>query len=335
MVPDGELDPMNRLTRPETARQVEAAVVDMYSRHPSPGRRDKLEYASRRMSLRLRCCGIEPEDYVGRRVLDAGCGTGEYSYWFASQGAHVTGIDLSEGSLREAREFARREGHDLRFEKRSVLDTGYPDGGFDLVYCTGVLHHTVDPPGGFVELCRVLRPGGKILVSLYNSIGFLPRGLRWQIARTIGRGRPDRSTCWGQRLFPLTSRRLTRGDRNDPQAALFDYFGIPRQSRHSAGEVLDWLKRCAIDYRGAFPPLLFSDYPAMFALDELESVEARYRPGWARLIGRLGRGGELRRRPPGPLSRASIQALWLLTGVSIFSVCGQKPGTGRSVGLES
>src|SRR5215475_8599392 len=84
----------------------QAAVVGMYSTHPSPSFKDKIAFASKRMGLRLYCCGIGEEDYVGKQVLDAGCGTGEYSCWFASRGAQVTGIDLSDGSLNEARAYA-------------------------------------------------------------------------------------------------------------------------------------------------------------------------------------------------------------------------------------
>ena len=92
------------------ARAIETAVVSMYSAHPSPSHRDKLEFASRQMALRLWCCGIDADDYIGRQVLDAGCGTGEYACWFAAHGARVTGIDLSDGSLSEARAYAGREG---------------------------------------------------------------------------------------------------------------------------------------------------------------------------------------------------------------------------------
>ena len=150
----------------DTAGSVESAVVSMYSKHPSPSAKDKLAHASRRMALRLDCCGVTEEDYVGKQVLDAGCGSGEYACWFASKGSRVTGIDLSSGSLREARAYAKEAGlNNIHFEKRSVLETGFPNASFDLVYCTGVLHHTPDPSGGLMELCRVLRPGGTLAAA--------------------------------------------------------------------------------------------------------------------------------------------------------------------------
>ena len=305
-------------------RAIETAVVGMYSRHPSPSRQEKLQYASNRMDLRLHCCGVDAEDYVEQRVLDAGCGTGEYSCWFAAKGSQATGIDLSKGSLSEARSFALQEGLEVRFEERSVLATDYPDESFDFVYCTGVLHHMDNPFAGLRELHRVLRTGGKILISLYNSISFTPREIRRSSARFVGRGDEDRSVRWGKRLFPLTSRRLAQGKRIDSQSALYDYFGVPYQSCHSLGEVLDWFSALDLEYCGAFPPLLLRDYPAMFREDSFRAVERVYPRRWLRHVGRFGHGKEMRREQPGLLSRALVQTLWLVTGVPMSSMCGRK-----------
>jgi SAM-dependent methyltransferase len=49
---------------------------------------------------------------------------------------------------------------------------------FDYVFSNGVLHHTANAFGGFQDLCRVLRPGGFIVIGLYNTYGRLLLGLR-------------------------------------------------------------------------------------------------------------------------------------------------------------
>ena len=304
---------------------IETAVVSMYSAHPSPSRRDKLEFASRRMALRLYCCGIDADDYVGRNVLDAGCGTGEYACWFAAHGSQVTGIDLSDGSLSEARAYARQEGlRNVVFETRSVLDTRLPSDSYDLVYCTGVLHHIENSYSGLRELTRVLRPGGKILISLYNAVGFLPREARRRIARRLGGKDLKRRVIWGQRLFPLLSRRLTRASLNDPASALYDYFAIPHQSLHTIGQVLKWFDRLGLEYLGSFPPAVPLDYPAMLTHESFSSVDEEYRRPLVRLAAKMSPGGALQRRRPGLSSRAAIQLLWLATGVDIWSTAGRK-----------
>ena len=304
---------------------IQTAVVGMYSAHPSPSRRDKLEFAAKRMSLRLYCCGIGVEDYVGRRILDAGCGTGEYACWFAAHGGEVTGIDLSDGSLSEARAYAQRAGlRNVAFEKRSVLDTGLTSESFDLVYCTGVLHHMDDSFGGLRELTRVLRPGGKILISLYNAVGFIPRELRRTVARRLGGSDLERRVRWGRRLFPFTSRQLTRANLNDPASALYDYFAIPYQSRHTIGEALRWFDRLDLTYLGSFPPAVPRDYPAMLKHDSFASVDEEYRGWLVRLATMMSREGAIRRGRPGFLSRTAVQLLWLLAGIDIWSTSAQK-----------
>ncbi len=259
------------------------------------------------------------------RVLDAGCGTGEYSCWFASQGARVTGIDLSVRSLEEAHAYANATGlQGVNFEPRSVLKTGFPDACFDFVYCTGVLHHTPDPFGGLAELFRVLRPGGKILVSFYNAIGMLPRELRRRIAKSLGGEDLDQRVRWGTRLFPFTARRLQEGERNDPDSALYDYFAVPHESLHTVGEVLSWFDALGLEYLGSFPPTLLSNYPSMFAQETYRSVEAEFQRPLGYGLGKLSLSREMNPGRPGGFSQSLVQLAWLLLGIGIFSIGGQK-----------
>lgn len=304
---------------------IESDVVRMYSAHPSPSTKDKLAYASRRMKLRLYSCGVTESDYVGKHILDAGCGSGEYSCWFASQGATVTGIDLSKPALAEAQKYAEETGLDgVSFKVRSVLDTGFDDACFDLVYCTGVLHHTPDPFGGMVELCRVLRPEGKILVSFYNTIGFFPRVLRRRIAQFFAGNDLDQRVAWGRRLFPPTARRLMKGQRNDPQFALYDYFAIPFETTHSIREVCRWFDQLGLQYIGTFPPAHLGDYPAVFAHESYGSIEKRFQSRLSPILARIGARREMKRIPPNVLSQLIVQIIWLAQSAVIFSIGGQK-----------
>jgi len=304
----------------------EAAVVGMYSTHPSPSFKDKIAFASKRMGLRLYCCGIAEQDYIGRDVLDAGCGTGEYSCWFASRGARVTGIDLSDGSLNEASAYAESLSLDnVRFEKRSVLATGFADASFDFVYCTGVLHHTSDPFGGLTELSRVLCPGGKLLVSLYTSSGFLVREARRRVAKYVGGDDLQLRVLWGRRLFPFTARRLVAGERNDPQSALYDYFAIPHETLHSVGQVLAWFDQLGLEYIGSFAPARLEDYPAMVAHEHYASIESGFQSRFDQVIRRFSKSPEMRRKRPGALSRLLVQSIWFFCGIGVFSMAARKP----------
>ncbi|MFG3440197.1 class I SAM-dependent methyltransferase [Nonomuraea sp. NPDC047897] len=103
-------------------------------------------------------------DVTGRRILDAGCGSGPLFAELRDRGAVVTGIDASAGMLEMAR---RRLGieADLR-----VADLAgplpFPDDTFDDVIASLVLHYLEDWGPTLAELRRVLRPGGRLLVSV-------------------------------------------------------------------------------------------------------------------------------------------------------------------------
>jgi SAM-dependent methyltransferase len=101
---------------------------------------------------------------AGRRILDAGCGSGPLFAALRDRGAIVTGIDKSAGMLEQAR---RRlgDGADLQ-----VADLGsplpFPDDTFDDVTASLVLHYLQDWGPALAELRRVLKPGGRLIVSV-------------------------------------------------------------------------------------------------------------------------------------------------------------------------
>jgi SAM-dependent methyltransferase len=114
---------------------------------------------------------IERDFFRGKRVLDAGCGTGRHAYFAAQYGAsEIIGLDLSE-AVETARhvlspfENAQVVQGDLL---RPPLRTAADGGGFDLVYSIGVLHHLPDPRAGFDSLLRFVRPGGTIAAWVYG-----------------------------------------------------------------------------------------------------------------------------------------------------------------------
>ncbi|MGW4482982.1 class I SAM-dependent methyltransferase [Amycolatopsis sp. NPDC004368] len=103
-------------------------------------------------------------DVAGRSILDAGCGSGPLSAALRDRGATVTGIDASAGMLEQAR-LRLGSSVDLR-----VVDLADPlpfaDGSFDDVVASLVLHYLEDWGPTLAEFRRVLRPGGRLLVSV-------------------------------------------------------------------------------------------------------------------------------------------------------------------------
>jgi len=98
----------------------------------------------------------------GARVLDVGCGRGVILGPLADRGFEVHGVEISAEAAR---------GVDPRAQVRiapRLADAGYPDAHFDEVIVWHVLEHMPDPAGTLVEIARILRPGGRVVVAVPN-----------------------------------------------------------------------------------------------------------------------------------------------------------------------
>ncbi len=107
--------------------------------------------------------------------LDAGCGGGRYVVALAQLGAKkVYGIDVSERAVEAAKQRCKERGlANTDIQVGSVLNLPFPDNTFDFVVSTGVIHHSADPYKAFRELTRVLKPGGKMFLSVYGKGGLM------------------------------------------------------------------------------------------------------------------------------------------------------------------
>ncbi|WP_405754594.1 class I SAM-dependent methyltransferase [Streptomyces sp. NBC_00073] len=118
-------------------------------------------------------------DVAGRRILDAGCGSGPLTAALRDRGAVVTGIDVSAGMLALAR---RRLGDDADLHVVDLSDPlPFADDAFDDVVASLVLHYLEDWGPTLAELRRVLRPGGRLIASVDHPF----------VAYTIHDPRPD------------------------------------------------------------------------------------------------------------------------------------------------
>ena len=103
-------------------------------------------------------------DVHGRRVLDAGCGSGALSEALRAKGALVTGFDSSPVMVELARQ---RLGEDADLQVADLsLPLPFAEGAFDDVVVSLVLHYLQDWTAPLSELRRVLRPGGRLLLSV-------------------------------------------------------------------------------------------------------------------------------------------------------------------------
>src|SRR5690606_22673357 len=111
----------------------------------------------------------------GKRVLEVGCGTGLVLERIADFASEAVGIDLSPGML----EHARARG--LQVQEADCTKLPFDDASFDVACSFKVLAHVPDFDAALREMVRVVRPGGHIVIDVYNRAS-----LRFAIKRAFG-----------------------------------------------------------------------------------------------------------------------------------------------------
>ncbi len=109
---------------------------------------------------------------AGKDVLEYGCSHGAGSVGLAKAVRHITGIDISDVAIQQAKDAASRRGLDnVTFQVDNAEDMNLPTASFDLVFGAGILHHLVLEKA-LGEIRRVLRPGGKAI--FFEPLGHNP-----------------------------------------------------------------------------------------------------------------------------------------------------------------
>lgn len=260
------------------------AVRRFYDSAPFPGYppRDSLEWlrarAGRSEFARLLDRAIPPD----ARVLDLGCGTGQMALYLAHAGRTVIGADLTRASLELGAEAARRFGLDgVQFVETDLQRPALRKNSFDVVYSSGVLHHTPDPRAAFGRVARLARQGGMIVLGLYNAFARLPLRLRRVVARVTG-----------YRWIPFDP--VLRDRQNEParrEAWLRDQYQHPEEHRHTLAEVQRWFEENGVEYVRTYPSALLgveSDDLFAPAEDNWRAEGWLAQLGWMRSLGHEG-----------------------------------------------
>ena len=259
-------------------------VRGFYERAPFPGypERDSTTWlrarAERSQFARLLDRAISGD----ARIVDVGCGTGQMSLYLAHADRVVIGADLTRASLRLGAAAARRLGIDrVQFVETDLLRPGLRAESFDVVYSSGVLHHTADPRASFARIAQLARPGGMIVLGVYNAFARIPLRLRRVVARLCG-----------YRWIPFDP--VLRDRRSEParrEAWLRDQYRHPEEHRHTLAEVQGWFAENGVEYLRAYPSALIGeDTDDLFA-----DAADNWRPeawlaqlGWTRTLAHEG-----------------------------------------------
>lgn len=180
-------------------------------------------------------------------VCEVGCGTGQMTNFLGLVSTRtVIGVDMSLPSLRLGQAF--KEHFDLQnvhFAQGNIFAMPIAPESIDVLICSGVLHHTPDPNGGFERLLELVKPGGKILIGLYNSFARVPLGLRKAFFSI------SKESCrW-------LDAHMRRRDVDSAKKEIWfaDQYRNPHESWHSVDEVLGWFDAAHIKFLSAVPAI--------------------------------------------------------------------------------
>ena len=141
---------------------------------------------------------------VRERVVDVECGGGEITFAAADRvgtTGHVLGLDISEKMVTVARTQAEARGStNTSFRRSDAESLDCQDGSFDLALCSLGLMYVPEPAVAVAEMCRALRPSGRIALSVWG----------------------ERPRCGWAELFPIVDRRVT-----SDVCPMFFFLGAP------------------------------------------------------------------------------------------------------------
>jgi 2-polyprenyl-3-methyl-5-hydroxy-6-metoxy-1,4-benzoquinol methylase len=229
-------------------------VRQFYTAAPFPGYRAKDTLGS----LRARA---ERSDFArlldraisgDARIVEVGCGTGQMSLFLATADRTVVGADLTFASLELAASAARRfEISQAIFVETDLRAPALRAGAFDVVYCSGVLHHTPDPRASFAAIARLAKPGGIVVLGLYNLYARVPHKLRRAAAKLTA-----------YRVIPFDPVLSDRAEEPERHVAwLRDQYQHPEEHCHTIAEVKSWFRDNDVEFLRTYPTTLIGAEP--------------------------------------------------------------------------
>ena len=176
-------------------------------------------------------------------VLEAGCGTGQLSIALSRYNRKIHSIDLSKGSLIEAKKFIdKTDIKNVQLYRMNIFNLCFPKNYFDVIISNGVLHHTHDAKSAFAKLTKHLKPNGIIVIGLYHKYGRIVQNIRQFLIKTFGE------------KMKFIDKRFSENLSERKKYAWFkDQYYNPYETKHTYNEVINWFKENDIEFINSIP----------------------------------------------------------------------------------
>lgn len=228
------------------------ALAEFYATAPFPhyNEFDTAEGLARTLDRNAFLSNLKRHIGLGKRVVEVGSGTCQLSIALASStNNEVVALDPTRESLVLGAQFCRKCRVDnVAFVNADIFANPFTRDYFDAVICNGVLHHTENPRLAFETITLWLKPGGLLVIGLYNRYGRFLTFLRRLVYRCL------RRSSLGERIVYFMDPRLRQEISREKKHAWFrDQYCNPRESSHTLDETLKWFSANSIEYIGSIP----------------------------------------------------------------------------------
>jgi|APSaa5957512535_1039671.scaffolds.fasta_scaffold41262_2 ubiquinone/menaquinone biosynthesis C-methylase UbiE len=187
---------------------------------------------------------------LGKKIIEVGSGTSQLSIALASgTNNFVVAFDPTLESLRLGEKFAKSAGiSNCAFVNADMFSNPFKEEYFDVVWCSGVLHHTENPEKGFDIISTWLKPGGYTVIGLYNQYGRMRTGFRQKLFKLLGSGGRAKSIV--SQLDPVLRSDISQQKKD---AWFQDQYEHPVETWHTLDEVLKWFSKNNIEFISSIP----------------------------------------------------------------------------------
>lgn len=242
-------------------------VTDFYKVAPFPNYNDFQSKSDLLKSVNSNIFIKDLKNQIGfnKKLIEVGSGTSQLSLALASgTNNEIVALDPTLESLKLGAEFAAKNNiNNVKFLNADIFDNPIKNNYFDYVWCSGVLHHTQNSQEGFEIICNWLKPGGTIIIGLYNTYGRFRTNIRQYLYKIFGKGNFSRSLI--TKLDPYL--RQVKSDKKK-EAWMRDQYEHPVERSHTLDEVLKWFRKKNINFVGSLPnPALETQYQPISLMD--------------------------------------------------------------------
>ena len=185
-----------------------------------------------------------------KKFIEVGSGTSQLSLALAvGTNNLIVALDPTKESLELGKNFAHKNKiENVVFLNADIFDNPIKTEFFDFVWCSGVLHHTIDSVKGFEIISKWIKPNGMVILGLYNSYGRLRTNFRQVMYRLTGKSK------FGEKLIRIMDPYLRKNLSKEKDRAWFrDQYEHPVERKHSLDEVIGWFQKNEIEFVGSIP----------------------------------------------------------------------------------